>query len=216
MLLHGYLDSAERMWFRTGIAAALSANHRVVALDHRNHGKSDAPRPNEPGRAEDVIELMDHLKIDQAHIHGYSMGGVMVASLLTTHPERFLSAAFGGSGIFETDPKLRGRADSLDKPVTAPPGIPAEIVARMRAFGEEKMQEVSTSIDLTKVAIPVLAITGEFDRPAFKTQRMWRELRDFRSVVLRGKNHLTTIGFLGPAPAEYVDALLTFFHSRDR
>ena len=100
----------------TGIADALSGSHRIAALDNRNHGRSDAPRPNEPGRAEDVIELMNHLQIDRAHIHGYSMGGVMVASLLATHPERFLSAAFGGSGIFETDPKLRARADSLDKP----------------------------------------------------------------------------------------------------
>ena len=34
------------------------------------------------GQASDVIELMDYLKIDKAHIHGYSMGGMITAHLL--------------------------------------------------------------------------------------------------------------------------------------
>ena len=45
VLIHGYSDNAERMWFRTGIAPALANNHRIVALDNRNHGKSDKPQP---------------------------------------------------------------------------------------------------------------------------------------------------------------------------
>ncbi|HET9948703.1 MAG TPA: alpha/beta hydrolase, partial [Longimicrobiales bacterium] len=68
VLVHGYTDSAERMWFRTGIAPELAKSHRVVALDNRNHGESDAPEPNGVGRAEDVLELMDHLGIERAHI----------------------------------------------------------------------------------------------------------------------------------------------------
>ena len=32
VLLHGFGDTAERMWFRTGVASALARNHRVVAL----------------------------------------------------------------------------------------------------------------------------------------------------------------------------------------
>src|SRR5262245_12795124 len=70
ILIHGYTGSAEGNWFRNGIAQALAQNHMVVALDCRNHGKSDKPQPNGFGRAEDVIELMDHLKIQKAHFHG--------------------------------------------------------------------------------------------------------------------------------------------------
>src|SRR5688572_30777000 len=75
MLIHGYSDSAQRMWFNTGIAPEIAKRHRVVAIDNRNHGQSDKPVPGGSGRAQDVIELMDHLKIDRAHIHRYSMGG---------------------------------------------------------------------------------------------------------------------------------------------
>jgi pimeloyl-ACP methyl ester carboxylesterase len=90
VLIHGYTGSAEGNWFRNGIAAALAANHRVVALDCRNHGRSDKPQLNGPGKAEDVIELMDHLKIQKAHIHGYSMGGAITGQLLAAHPEHSL------------------------------------------------------------------------------------------------------------------------------
>jgi pimeloyl-ACP methyl ester carboxylesterase len=105
------------MWVRSGIAAALARNHRVLALDNRNHGKSDTPQPDGPGRPQDVLELMDHLKIDRAHVHGYSMGGGFTAWMLATHPDRLLSAALGRSGIFETDEKLAAQASALDKPV---------------------------------------------------------------------------------------------------
>src|SRR5438552_13405288 len=63
VLIHGYTGSAEGNWFRNGIAVALAEKHRVVALDCRNHGRSDKPQINGPGKAEDVIELMDHLHI---------------------------------------------------------------------------------------------------------------------------------------------------------
>src|SRR5687768_16376240 len=55
VLVHGYTDNAQRMFFETGIGQALAVNHRVVALDNRNHGTSDKPEPNGIGRTEDVL-----------------------------------------------------------------------------------------------------------------------------------------------------------------
>src|SRR5271163_1948657 len=96
VLIHGYTGNAKGNWFDNGIAQALAKNHRVVALDNRNHGQSDKPQLNGPGRALDTIELMDHLKIDKAHIGGYSMGGGITGQLLATNPDRFITAHFGG------------------------------------------------------------------------------------------------------------------------
>ena len=48
---------------------------------------------------------MDHLNIEKAHIHGYSMGRMLTAQLLASHPDRFITAGFGGSGIRESDPE---------------------------------------------------------------------------------------------------------------
>lgn len=240
VLIHGYTGSAEGNWFRNGIAEALAKNHRVVALDCRNHGRSDKPNPRGPGQASDVLELMDHLKIEKAHIHGYSMGGMITARLLASNPERFITAAFGGSGIPETDPDLRAKAAALDKEGTDPEEAQASRALRIRAAMDNGMSReeaekaadappaprpaatgpVATAlrtqlgIDLTKVEIPVLAINGEYDRPHSKTARMQRELKNFTNVILPGKSHLTAIAapFM---PKEYLESLVKFIDEND-
>jgi len=240
VLVHGYTGSAEGNWFRNGVAEALAKSHRVIAIDCRNHGRSDKPQPRGPGKWEDVIELMDHLKIDQAHLHGYSMGGSITGRVLAAKPERLLTASFGGSGIRDTDQawidKTPEDTDAVDpeealasrnlrinaamdngmsreeaeklaaQPRPTPePGAASPIATAMR---------VPLEIDLTKVTIPVLAINGEYDRPYAKTFRMWRELRDFTSVILPGKSHLTAIA--APyIPKEYAESLVRFVDSND-
>jgi pimeloyl-ACP methyl ester carboxylesterase len=68
ILLHGLASSAEINWKLTG----------VIALDLPGHGQSDKPEKESAyGKqvVEDVVLLMDHLKIQKAHIVGYSIGG---------------------------------------------------------------------------------------------------------------------------------------------
>ena len=108
ILIHGYTANAEGKWVKSGIAQALAARHRVIAIDARGHGKSD--KPHDPAKygprmAADVIELMDHLKIAKAHVHGYSMGGSILTQILAKHPDRLTTAIYGGSGPQETDAK---------------------------------------------------------------------------------------------------------------
>jgi len=220
ILIHGFTDTAQRMFINTGIAAALAKNHRVVALDNRNHGLSDKPTPNGAGRAEDTIELMDHLKIQRAHIHGYSMGGALTGQLLAAHPERFITAIFGGSGIQETDPQLREKAAKLDKPMPEPQGAEAAAFERLRDVvakggGKGASPNNPLQIDLTKITIPVMAINGEFDSPHAKTECMARELKDFQNVILPGKNHMSAIAIGGPMPQQYIDSLVQFIHTHD-
>jgi pimeloyl-ACP methyl ester carboxylesterase len=230
ILIHGYTGSAEGNWFRNGIAEALAKNHRVIALDCRNHGRSDKPQPGGPGRAEDVIELMDHLKIPKAHFHGYSMGGGIVGRLLALVPDRFITAGFGGSGIRETDPAWTAKVPP-DKEGRDPQEDEASRNLRIRRAmdlgmsreeAEKRAAEpprppgapTAPPIDLTKITIPVLAINGEFDRPYAKTYRMWRELQNFTNVILPGKSHLTAIA--APyMPKEYLESVVRFIDAND-
>lgn len=227
VLVHGYTDSAERMWFMTGIAGELSKNHRVVALDNRNHGQSDKPQPNGMGRAEDVLELMQHLQISKAHIHGYSMGGGITGRLMASNPEIFITAAFGGSGIPESDEKMRAVATALDPPMPEPQGAEAAAFGNLRSSSEARARDEKSKnhpapmprsaivIDLKKITFPVLAINGEHDRPYSKTQRLWRELNDFQNVIIPKKNHVSAIMVGGPMPPEYIAALKRFIDSND-
>lgn len=227
VLVHGYTDSAERMWFRTGIAAALAPNHRVVALDNRNHGQSEIPEPNGSGRAEDVLELMDHLGIERAHIHGYSMGGGITGQLLASHPERFITAGFGGSGIRETDPELQAFAAALDPEAPAPEGAAAAAFTRLRERAASRNAaraapaaappaQPSLTYDAVAHAVPVIAVNGEYDSPYSKTQRILREFETFHNVVLPGLNHMTAIMVGGPMPQKYIDEMVAFIDTHDR
>jgi pimeloyl-ACP methyl ester carboxylesterase len=246
ILIHGYTGSAEGNWFRNGIAQALAKTNLVVAIDCRNHGRSDKPQPGGPGRAEDVIELMDHLKIQKAHFHGYSMGGGIVGRLMAMIPDRFITAGFGGSGIQERDPEWRSKVPP-DKEGTDPQEAEASRALRIRAamdngMSKEEAEKAASAprqpraatrrpataegeaaprpaasgpqLDLTKITFPVMAVNGEFDRPYAKTFRMWRELRNFTSVVLPGKSHLTAIS--APyIPKEYVESVVKFITTND-
>jgi pimeloyl-ACP methyl ester carboxylesterase len=243
ILIHGYTGSGYGNWFSNGIARALAKNHMVVAIDCRNHGKSDKPQPMGPGKAEDVIELMDHLKIRKAHFHGYSMGGGIVARLMALIPERFITAGFGGSGIQEVDPEWRAKVPK-DKEGRDPQedvasarlrarrasdlGISVEELqkqlerrrAAQQAAGATagnaaaRAQPSGPRLDLTRIKFPVIAINGEFDRPIAKTHRMQRELENFKSVILPGKSHLTAI-MAGYMPKEYLDSVVAFINAHD-
>jgi 3-oxoadipate enol-lactonase len=58
---------------------ALLKHFRVLRYDTRGHGKSSVPAgPYSIAQlGDDVIALMDHLKIDRAHFCGLSMGGMI-------------------------------------------------------------------------------------------------------------------------------------------
>jgi pimeloyl-ACP methyl ester carboxylesterase len=60
----------------------------------------------------DMVRLMDHLRIPRAHLVGYSMGASIIGKLLTTHPDRFLTATMGGStGRFKFTPSEAERVE---------------------------------------------------------------------------------------------------------
>jgi pimeloyl-ACP methyl ester carboxylesterase len=223
VLIHGYSDTAQRMWLTTGIAPVLARTHRVVALDNRNHGQSDRPQPGGAGRAQDIVELMDHLKIEKAHIHGYSMGGALTGQLLAMIPGRFITAGFGGSGLQETDPALRAQAAALDEAAPKAQGADAAAMERFRARVASALPAGSPTltvpagpvVDLTALSIPIIAINGAFDSPYAKTHRLWREANVFQNVILPGKTHLTAIAVGGPMPPQYADTLSRFIDTFD-
>jgi pimeloyl-ACP methyl ester carboxylesterase len=98
VLIHGYIANADRHWLQTGVFANLAADHRVIALDCRGHGLSDKPiEPEAYGMemANDVVRLLDHLRIRRAHIVGFSMGAFIAAHLATTRADRLASVSFG-------------------------------------------------------------------------------------------------------------------------
>jgi pimeloyl-ACP methyl ester carboxylesterase len=101
VLVHGLSATAHVEWRAGGKLDALARHYRVITLDSRGHGRSDKPHsPDQYGAemAEDLARLLDHLKIRQAHVVGYSLGGFITLKFVASHPDRVLSAAVCASG----------------------------------------------------------------------------------------------------------------------
>ena len=99
VLVHSYAGDLRSQWIETGVFEALAREHRVIAFDHRGHGRSGKPHDRSAYGVQmtwDIVRLMDHRSIARAHVVGYSMGAHLVAQLLTLAPQRFLSATLGG------------------------------------------------------------------------------------------------------------------------
>ncbi len=69
---------------------AVAAHHTVVLMDSRGHGKStrDARPYGYDLMADDVVALMDALKIPKADIVGWSDGGILGIDLELRHKDR--------------------------------------------------------------------------------------------------------------------------------
>lgn len=90
LLLHGVGGSHE-IWLP--VIPELAKSHRVIAADHRGHGKSAKPRGSYSIRlfAEDWVALMEAFRIDRAHVLGLSMGGAIAMQLAAEHSQRVQS-----------------------------------------------------------------------------------------------------------------------------
>ena len=92
VVLHGAFGFAN-------VAPALAKGRQVIAVELQGHGHTaDVERPlTYEQMADDVAALLDHLKIRQADVFGYSMGGGVVLALAIRHPDRVRKLATFGS-----------------------------------------------------------------------------------------------------------------------
>ena len=228
VLLHGGASSLES-WVRTGVVANLSKDFRVIAFDARGAGKSSKPHdPRMYGRQQalDVPRLLDALKIDRAHIVGFSLGGSTVAQLLTLHPERFLTAvqvaAAGRSPQAANDPRIEVEAAEIEKGCIsrsrlyrqAPPNAkPTEEdylrrEAECRANPDFDQRSTAASLrgyrdqavtldQMAAVKVPTLGIVGTLDHTLKEMQVLKKARPDMKLVLLEGVSHTGPTGIEG-------------------
>lgn len=72
---------------------AFSAKHRVIVHDHRGTGQSSQSKIeySVDQMTDDLLRLMDHLKIERAHLVGHSTGGAIGQTMAVKRPERLAS-----------------------------------------------------------------------------------------------------------------------------
>ena len=157
VLIHGLHSSAVINWKQPGIIDLLAKKNRVIALDLPGHGGSDKPENDEAygvQMADDVILLLDHLKIKKAHIVGYSLGGMVALKLIAKHPDRVLSGTLGGMGWLKEGSRLQDFWEKLParKGGRTPP-------ACVNGIGNLAVSED----DLKAIKVPMTILVGDRD-----------------------------------------------------
>ena len=91
VLLHHPLATDLTIW--NELTAALEPHYRVIRMDARGHGQSEATAPpyDMNKLALDVIGLMDHIGLEKTRYLGLSMGGFVGQVLGVSHADRFHS-----------------------------------------------------------------------------------------------------------------------------
>ena len=110
ILLHGRGGNSISWWRQL---AAFQKNYKVVTLDQRAFGRSkcDAGSFQIQFMVEDILAIMDILKIDRAVLVCQSMSGIIGMKLGLSHPERIagivLCSTLGGISTPEMRERLR-------------------------------------------------------------------------------------------------------------
>ena len=95
--------------------AALSDRYRVVTIDLRGHGESDAPmwRYTLDLFADDVHGLLKHLGIARASFVGLSMGGYILFALYRKYPAFFQSLVLADTRATADTPEAKAARFSM-------------------------------------------------------------------------------------------------------
>ncbi|MBG7631453.1 MAG: alpha/beta hydrolase, partial [Bacteroidetes bacterium] len=99
--VHGAGGSSS-IWFKQ--IRSFSALFNVLVLDLRGHGNSKLiikdsfnDKYTFDSITNDIVEVIDHLKIKTSHFTGISLGTILIRNLAEKYPERVKSMIMGGA-----------------------------------------------------------------------------------------------------------------------
>ncbi len=208
VLLHTGAAGDSRMWRDAGYTDGLLGEFRVVLLDHRGHGQSDAP--SDPGGysaaalAGDAIAVADVLGIDRFAFWGYSDGWRVGVELAASARERIAAlVALGSVEGPDEEPgtwlaaaelvRMQGIRAILENEA-APDWLMSqlaetdrEVVAReVECFGSWSPWPL-----FPRIEAPTLIIAGERESEGHEAAAA-AAIRDARLVLLPDLGHLGT------------------------
>jgi pimeloyl-ACP methyl ester carboxylesterase len=166
LVLHGGLGYIEDM---SSQIRALAKSHFVIAVDSRGHGRStdDNAPLNYSRMSDDMVKVLDHLKVDRVDVVGWSDGGIIGLDLAMRHPERVrrlvaIGANYSPDGLGYVPSVGEVPRTALRYWLVAPnpaqwPTLYRKVITMWRT------QPQYTLNDLGHIKAPTLVMAGEYD-----------------------------------------------------
>jgi pimeloyl-ACP methyl ester carboxylesterase len=202
VLLHG--GSANSSYWGH-LVRDLASQYRVIVVDSRGHGRSHfGGKPfSYAAMADDVVAVLDHLKIDKAAVVGWSDGANVGLYLTLKYPKRISGHyAFAGNsnpgGMQAAPPNgtfpafvARARAEfSAISPVSTEA---AKINAALSLMWRTQPQ--LTTAELKKVTVPTWIVHAEHDEVIRRAhaQEIAASVPGAKFVLLKGVSHFALL-----------------------
>jgi 3-oxoadipate enol-lactonase len=215
---------------------SLRERFRVVRYDLRGHGGSDvSPGPITVDRlGQDVVDLLDALGIERAHVCGLSVGGLVSIWLAARHPDRLDRAVLGAAAArIGTAELWQSRADAVraggmaavvdivmtrffsERFRTERPDVVARVAQGLAATPPEgyaaaclALRDADLRAEVARIAAPSLVVVGREDPATPVAEAEWLHARIPGSelVVLEDAGHLCNL----EQPERFTDAVVGF------
>lgn len=212
VMLHG---NGEDHTYFTHQIEAFSSSYQVITLDTRGHGKSTHGTTTLTFDlfAEDVIALLDELKIEKCILLGFSDGGNTALTLAFRYPDRFLAIIANGA-----DHHPSGVKRSVQWPIVVgyyccsffalfskKTALKREILGLMVHHPNIKKEELAT------ITIPVLILVGDHDMIK-ESESVWQQ----RCIPNATLNMIKGTHFIAnKEPEAFNQAVSSFFKEYD-
>jgi pimeloyl-ACP methyl ester carboxylesterase len=218
-----------------GIADALAARRRVIAVDARGFGESPATGPFAiADLADDLAALLDRLEIARATVLGMSMGGYAALAFAARHRDRLSALVLADTRAAADSAEARaGRATALaalanvgptgylaaSLPRLLSPHAPPALIAHVRSRAETRAASLCAGIEalrdrpdrsgeLGAIACPTLVVCGVADQvtPPAEMKQISDAIAGARFVPIADAGHLSHL----EAPGAFLHAVTSF------
>jgi pimeloyl-ACP methyl ester carboxylesterase len=216
IFLHGGLANTD-YWGHQVRAAA--AHHTVIVMDSRGHGRStrDARPYGYDLMADDVVALMDVLKIRKADVVGWSDGGILGLDLAMRHKDRVgkvfaFAANTVTSGVVdgvEKNPTFAAYIARAGREYAAHSATPKQYDAFVDQIGKMWAEQPNwTDAQLKAIDTPVLVVDGDHDEAIKRehTEYIAATIPHARLLILPNVSHFAFL----QDPAQFNFAILHF------
>ncbi len=200
--------------FDGSILPEMSKHFKVITVSVRGTGKSDwvEGTMNFETMSEDVVKLLDYLKIEKTNIFGFSDGGNLGFVFTLAHQDRVKSLVVMGSNIntrgTNTFDQIQITYQYIILCIEAWLYKDDEIARRRDIKGMMVGQPSLTFEDISQIKVPVLNIFGEHDMiKRSHSKKITRSIEGAKELMIIGGGHSTCFEFtdeiINPALLEF-------------
>lgn len=238
VLLHGFCGSSS-YWEQ--VIPLLSGDYRVIALDLRGHGGSDAPLGaySVDQMADDVLALLNALEISECYLLGHSLGGYVTLSFAQRYASRL--KGFGlvhSTGYPDSEEAKENRLKSVSTiqnegifafvdgliPGLFATGAAPQLLERAKEIGYRTppqgavgaamaMRERPDRRDvISATVLPVLLVAGAEDSKVSPERIFTSDHPNVSQVTIPGVGHMS----MYEAPERLAEVIKDFVHAAVR